>query len=105
LQLRERIRLALGLARSISHAPATHLARSSQGCACQLVKLYYMSCICIAPNMGALCIMDVPSSANSMLRKATLLRNWPPQWYWADDTLTSVRNNLFASGLCATVIC
>jgi hypothetical protein len=29
LQLRERIRLALGLARSISHAPATHLARFS----------------------------------------------------------------------------
>jgi hypothetical protein len=32
----------------------------------------------------------VLSSSNLTLRKATLLRIWPPQWYWLGDTLTSV---------------
>jgi hypothetical protein len=26
-----------------------------------------------------------------MLRKAALLHNWPSEWYWADDTLTSAQ--------------
>src|ERR1043166_6035781 len=54
LQSHERVRLAPRVAASISQRPAAHLARSSPACARQLVKLYYKSCICIAPNMGAM---------------------------------------------------
>src|ERR1044071_4431941 len=107
LQLHEPVSPALdlvGIFQALPTRQSTHNALSP-GCACQLVKLYYKSCIFIAPNIGAHCIMGVRSSANLMLRKATLLRNWPPQWCRVDERLTSVRNFLFTSGLCATVIC